>query len=341
MSAQPPSCTVIGDPDLYGLGVRLTVYAQALVYLCATTYSKSPRMILEIPCVLLNVSISSILILRALQRRLRPFDTMLTLFTAGTLSLVAPLEEDALWEMRARTIAGSIITWLQMSCNNVQLVFGTWAVFNDLKVDTASEAEDCPVWIYLFSKQRNSGWALNFWKAAYCIFMPIFILRSLWSLRLVRYGVRMLSLWVSYLWSYAFGSKSNATPAKTVSKVVELPTVPPLTRPPIARLPPGPQADQLKIAPGSGQVGNLDKSSAGQSPEKRIRSRPETSALFASMFWFIFFNVLGGELMIYWNHVKGVNSLDSSGQLLSLIGGTFTLAQFIWAVSGLSLYSGG
>jgi hypothetical protein len=340
MSAQPPSCIIVGDPDLYGLGVRLAVYAQALTYLCATTYSKSPRMILEIPCILLNVAINGILILRAFQRRLRPFDTMLALFIAGTLSSVAPLGEVALWERRGRTIAGRIITWLQAACLNLQLAFGTWAVVNDLKVDTGSDAENCPVWIYLFSKQKNSGWALNFWKGGYYFLMLVLGLQSMWSLRIGRYGIRIFWLWFLHLWNYVFGPKSNAPPAKNAPKAMELLKVPPPTRPPVAHLPLDPQTNKSSTAPRNGQVENSEKSSIWQLPQKRSSSRPGTAALFSSLFWLIFFNVLGGELMIHWNHVKGVNSLDSSGQILSLIGGTFTLAQFIWGVSGFSLDSG-
>ncbi|KAM3075706.1 hypothetical protein ACMFMG_007837 [Clarireedia jacksonii] len=337
MSAQPPSCIILGDADLYGLGVRLAVYAQALTYLCATTYSHSPRMILEIPCVLLNVSINGVLILRAFQHRLRPFDTMMALFTAGTLMVVAPVEEDALWESREKTIAGRIFMWLQSVCWALQLGFGTWAVMNDLKVDVDSNVEDCPVWIYVFSKQKNSGWAMNVWKGYYGFSVMFLSLRWIWRRKIVRDIVRIFWLWLLQLWNYVFGSNSKTPLAKQFSKPIELIKIPPIAQPPPVRYPHDPQTNQISTTPGKEQIRNLNKTPTWQLPAKpsTINSRPEISVLLSVLFWMIFFNVLGGEFMIHWNQVQGVNSLGSSGQILSLLGGTFTLAQFIWTISGL------
>lgn len=344
MSVPQLSCNIVGDPDLYGLGVRLAVYSQALTYLCATTYSKSPRMILEIPCVLLNMAVNSVLALRAFQRRLRPFDTMLVLFTAGTLGVAAPLEENAEWERRGRTIGGKMVTWLQTACMVLQLGFGSWAVMHDMKVDFGSDTENCLVWIYLFSKQKNSGWALNVWKGFYGMSVSFLILRWIWRRRIVRDTFRIVWQGILQLWNQAFSSGMVAPPAKSASKTVEMIKLPqlahsPLSRLPLARLPVNPQIREINNIPKSGLLENFDEIPARQVPAKQSSSRPDTAVLFSGLFWAIFFNVLGCELMIYWNNVQGVDSLDSSGQILSLLGGTFTLGQFVWALSGLSLSS--
>ncbi|KFY19758.1 hypothetical protein V493_07840 [Pseudogymnoascus sp. VKM F-4281 (FW-2241)] len=297
MSVSPPSCNILGDPDLYGLGVRLAVYAQAVTYLCATAYSKSPLMILEIPCALLNIAVNSVLVLRAFQRRLRPFDTMLALFTAGTLSIIAPFEEDMEWERRGRTIGGKIVTLMQTYCNVLQLGFGTWAVMNDMVVDINSDAETCPVWIYVFSKHKNSGWALNVWKGFYGFVVSLLTLRWMWRRRIVRDAVRKIWQGVLRLWIGMFSlisnkppaekairSKSNATSTENVSKTAESIKVPALARSPLTRLPLDPQINKIRIMPRSGQVENLDMIPTQQLPAKRPSSRPKTIALFYALF---------------------------------------------------------
>ena len=347
----PSSCTIIGDPDLYGLGVRLAVYAQALTYLCATTYSKSPRMILEIPCLLLNISVNSVLVLRAIQGHLRPFDTMLALFTAGTLGVAAPLEEYEEWERRGMTVGGKVVTWLQAACMAIQLGFGSWAVMNDLKVDIRSDQDNCPVWIYVFSKQRNSGWGLKCWKGYYGLSVGFLTLRWMWRQDVLRSAVYAVWQWtrniVLEFRERLFVPKQKASeiklknPSQTASTNTASPIPvssiksPPLSYSPVTRIPLDPQAHQTVITPRIAV--QKSEQTVQYFPSKQSSLRPETPILFMSFFWTICFNVLGGELMIYWNRVQGVNSLNSSGQVLSLLGGTFTLAQFIWAVSGLSM----
>lgn len=209
-----------------------------------------------------------------------------------------------------------------------------------MKGDFNSDAENCTIWIYLFSKQKNSGWAMNVWKGYYIVSVGILILQWLCQQTIVRKTVRTVSQWVFYLWKYIFGSNRNAPPTKNAPKMLQSIKLPPLASPSPVFLPLAPQTNQSSNAPKSGQAENSHKVLTRQLPAKRSSSRPPTIVLFYMLFWTIFFDILGGELMIYWNHVQGVNSLDSSGQILSLLGGTFTLAQFVWAVSGLSLGSG-
>jgi len=347
MSAPAPSCEIVGDPDLYGLGVRLVVYAQALAYLCALTYSKSPRMILEIPCLFSSVAINAVLFLRAFQGRLRPFDTMLALFTVGTLGVAAPLEENAEWERRGETRGGKVVTWMQTACMVSQLGFGSWAVMNDLRIDLTSNARYCSVWIYVFSKQINSGWALNVWKGFYLFAIGFLTLRWIWRRRIAR--MALCTVWqlcrdlVLRLRSLLFNSIPSE---RKITEQTEIPApmdqIKPLllSQPPLAHLPLNPEAHRTTTTPASA-ADNLNKIPTYLPPAKRPSTRPDTAALLAALFWTICFNALGAELMIYWNHVQGVHSLSSSGQILSLLGGSFALAQFIWVLSGLSLGSEG
>jgi hypothetical protein len=322
MSTSPLDCQIIGDADLYGLGVRLTIYVQAMTYLCFVSFAHTPRMILEIPCLMTSLAVSSVLLLKAAQHSLRPFDTMLALFTIGTLSGVAPLGETAVVNERGKSIGGKIINWTRVCCEHVQLGLGMWAVWNDMRVDL-KDMKDCPVWIYVFSKQRNRGWALGVWKGFYMLFAVLL------AIRLVAWNVGIMKACARVLWRKGAITKASAVPeTDTLSESTRVTSKEAFANPQaVVTKPKDIHASSWPQQPGKPHM--LRR----VSPKPR---RPETWVLAIAFFWLTMFNILGGELMIYWNDVQGINSRGSSGQVITLLAGTFTIAQFIWKISGLS-----
>jgi len=104
-----PSCEIVGDPDLYGLGVRLAIYSQTAIYLIADalgTTRSAP--ILEIPCTGTELAMMFVMIRKYNIGQLTPFDAMITLFMTGSLDAVRPIY---LSDSRRFSAWGRLLFW--------------------------------------------------------------------------------------------------------------------------------------------------------------------------------------------------------------------------------------
>ncbi|KAL3424178.1 hypothetical protein PVAG01_03460 [Phlyctema vagabunda] len=335
-------CQIVGDADLYGLGVRVAVYAQAIVYLALASNRSTPRMALEVPSLITVLLILSVLVIRAIQGRLRPFDTMLALFSVGSLGSVAPLEEKAVIAARKKSLSGRIMHYAYNLSMAVQLLFGIWAVMNNLTLGPGQE--HCRVWIYVFAKQTNQGWGMWMWKAYYWFVFVMLALKWLmenWSL--IRPWILVALPKKKKKKETKANVKPKPDPSKSLHGQVDIKTKvdhqaagakvtapPPLTKP-------------------SAAVISSDRGDPRESPRPMptltplaplellpVKPKPDFLILASSFFWMVGFNIIGGELMIYWNRVQNVNSLDASGQTMALLAGVCTLVQFGWQLAGLS-----
>jgi hypothetical protein len=84
-------CQIIGDSDLYGLGVRISVHSQMVLEILRDSLQWEAGLTIEIPGLFTVMAMEYVLILKAIQRQLTPFDAMITLFMTGSCWYPAPV----------------------------------------------------------------------------------------------------------------------------------------------------------------------------------------------------------------------------------------------------------
>jgi hypothetical protein len=83
MSTDSPNCQITGDADLYGLGVRVSVYSQMILEIIRDSMQWEAGLTLEIPSLFTVAAMECVLIFKAFQRQLTPFDATVTIFMTG------------------------------------------------------------------------------------------------------------------------------------------------------------------------------------------------------------------------------------------------------------------
>ncbi|KAJ7841465.1 hypothetical protein B0H14DRAFT_2586855 [Mycena olivaceomarginata] len=140
-------CQIVGNSDLYGLGVRISVYSQMVLEILRNSLQWEAGLTIEIPGLFTVAAMEFVLILKAIQRQLTPFDAMVTLFMIGSLSVIRPVimpepRRAALWSRLLEL--GNLLNFL------FQFVVGLWA--STRRMD-AGLGPHCEIWIYNFSRQ--------------------------------------------------------------------------------------------------------------------------------------------------------------------------------------------
>ncbi|KAF8125534.1 hypothetical protein K438DRAFT_2002070 [Mycena galopus ATCC 62051] len=343
-------CQIVGDSDLYGLGVRISVYSQMVLEILRDSMQWEAGLTIEIPCLFTVVSMECVLILKAIQRQLTPFDAMVTLFMLGSLTTIRPV---TIPESRRAALWGRLLDLLFVINVLFQLFVGLWATTRRMD---AGLSPGCEIWIYTFSRQRASGPAILVWIAAYVLCI----------------GAVLLAFVVPF-------SRARCA-ART--KIPVAPQVPQLHRPPVDGLKNGPPEISLDVIDQSPLFGRAPTSSGlNLTSTPRLRQPPAIrtaepnrhapfptsitqstpvppdtipwrrrrknnrfrrsivpwATLAQKLFWGLAFDVAGAEFMLLWNNVAGVHAIvGSSGQVMALLIAAFTTVQFGMAASGLS-----
>ncbi|KAJ7249785.1 hypothetical protein B0H12DRAFT_1234607 [Mycena haematopus] len=341
-------CQIVGDSDLYGLGVRISVYSQMVLEILRDSLQWEGGLTIEIPGLLTAMAMECILIFKAIQRQLTPFDAMVMLFMIGSLSTIHPVTVP---HSRLAALWGRLLELVNATNLWFQLFVGLWATIRRLD---AGLDPHCEIWIYTFSQQRaRTGPAIFIWIAAYILGIGVYVVP--FALYFIRTRRR----------------KRTGTPAATqalvhpVYKPGDVPPAIPLDiidqSPLLARAATSssfgptttlslrpPPAIQAAGPPRHGPLPTSTIESTPVSPDpvpsktrrkndERRRSILPWALLAHKLFFGLAFNVAGAEFMLSWNNVVGVQTIvGSSGQVMALLIAAFTTVQFGLAATGWS-----
>ncbi|KAJ7873768.1 hypothetical protein B0H13DRAFT_2552169 [Mycena leptocephala] len=314
MSIDSPNCQITGDADLYGLGVRISVYSQMILEIIRDSMQWEAGLTLEIPSLFTVAAMECVLILKAFQRQLTPFDATITIFMTGSLSTIRPV-----------TISESRLA-----------AFGAsdWSLRMNAGLDLA-----CEIWLYTFSRQRaDTGPAIFVWIAAYVLALAAMALAFVVSLIQERRRAKQPAV-------------SKLQPSQSMdSDVVESGGAPEIPLEIIDQTPfrcrllfpflgaqNHPPTDLVESMHATNPWPTSPPSRKRRPNNKFRRSIVPWAKLAHKLFWGVAFNIAGVELMLVWNDVAGVHAIaGSSGQVMALLVALFTTVQFCLAASGVS-----
>ncbi|KAJ6554827.1 hypothetical protein B0H19DRAFT_1377517 [Mycena capillaripes] len=346
-------CQIIGDSDLYGLGVRISVYSQMVLEILRDSLQWEAGLTIEIPSLFTVVAMDFVLILKAIQRQLTPFDAMVTLFMiviAGSLSTIRPV---TIPESRRAALWGRLLELAYLVNILFQLFVGLWATTRRMD---AGLGPHCEIWIYTFSRQRaRTGAAILVWIAAYVLVIGGFLLLFfVYFSRAWRDGRARVTVaaQVPLLAGHPVNTSENGFPGIPLNVIDQSPFFERAptssgfnpTTTPLVRRPPAIQAAELnRHAPLPTPTIKLTPVSPDTSTWRSRRKNNEDrrrivlwATLAHKLFWGLAFNVAGAEFMLLWNDVVGVHAIvGSSGQVMALLVAALTTMQFGMAASGV------
>ncbi|KAF7369643.1 hypothetical protein MVEN_00295300 [Mycena venus] len=308
-------CQIVGDSDLYGLGVRISVYSQMVLEILRDSLQWEAGLTIEIPSLFTVGAMECVLILKAIQRQLTPFDAMVTLFMIGSLSTVRPV---TIPESRRAALWGRLLELTNLINILFQLFVGLWATTRRMD---AGLAPHCEIWIYTFSRQRaRTGPAILVWIAVYVLVIGAFFL-----VFVVSFG---------RAWRAGWKMGPPEIPLDVIDQspiVARAPTSSGFTATTTSRL----------RQPPAIQVAGPNRHAPFTAPTIQStlfrRSIVPWALLAQKLFWGFAFNVAGVEFMLLWNDVAGVHAIvGSSGQVMALLIAAFTTVQFGMAASKAS-----
>ncbi|KAJ6582563.1 hypothetical protein DFH09DRAFT_1145570 [Mycena vulgaris] len=349
-------CRIVGDSDLYGLGVRVSVYSQMVLEILRDSLQWEAGLTIEIPSLFTVVAMECVLILKAIQRQLTPFDAMVTLFVTGpcwdpnscSLSMVRPV---TIPESRRAALCGRLLELVHLINVLFQLFVGLWVTTRRMD---AGLGPHCEIWIYTFSRQRaRTGPAILVWIAAYVLAIGAFLLVFVASFSRAWHATRIPAAPRPLLPRHPVDKLENEPPEIPLDVIDQSPL---LTRAPTSsgfnptttprlRQPPAIQAAAPKThAPLPTPTLKSTLVSPDITPwrsrrrnNKFRRSIVPWAKLANKLFWGLAFNVAGAEFMLLWNDVAGVHAIvGSSGQVMALLIAAFTTVQFGRAASEVS-----
>ena len=303
-------CSFSGNPDIYGLGIRVGIYLQWFAYLLATKFLEERDVDIRDAntMFLLAIFIATAVLPTTNQTQTHAVEGMILLyiFFGGAFSVLFPVGPVKSKDLRLRTSFFGIL--LRFSLVAGMATYSVWFWFFGVKNFVQ---ESCGTYVFLFAKVSLFGHALTFLKIAGITTMVVYgglflylyyfvLVASYYSVagiaRVQKYGSNVLS--------------EEISGQNTVYSAL------------------GIMWAHLFLDFKSSKVGR-EVSDSAKDPAKRRKER--LNHLLVASFTIVW-SILAIELTIRWNSITEVNTIKTTGQLIPFVIGIGGLFQVVYNI---------